>query len=200
MHVPYEQLLSAPSSSLAGLSDPLVVYNNIWSSDPAQALQPLTHESFVDANGNFLTHDLRKWQPVATVSTHSELRLIFHFMRQSPQPTIITLGMSKPCCWPCTVFLDRLVAAAHVTIVVSSTSAKSSRGWQFPADAPAALQEPIRSDVISRARSRLDAFLYSHEQRRKRHGKDSGSDDDSDSDVEESRIFAAAVRAWWRQH
>jgi hypothetical protein len=123
----------------------------------------------MDEDGQFITRDLRKWTSSAMVSTHCELTLalhLFHLFRHAPKPGVIELGLSKPCCWPCSVFLDRLTFWTNVRIVVSGAKPMTRGDWRFPEGMADKLGELIGGDMVKRAQSRLEQFIFEQVLRR----------------------------------
>jgi MFS superfamily sulfate permease-like transporter len=108
----------------------------------------------------YRTNDLTKWEPSATIYTHCEVTLALHLLPLLTPGGSIELGVSKACCWACVVFLELLAKRTGNTIIVSGTHSKTYGGWQYPSGIQEELREPLRNDLLLRAKERLATFLH----------------------------------------
>ncbi len=188
---------SESSIEISGLVDPLDTFNEIWKSNPTLAKEPLTNAHFKGTNGKYWTIDLEEHKRTATVYTHCEVTVALHLLQLSPKQREIELGVSKACCWPCVLLLELLSKRADVKIIVSGTHSKTYGGWQFPAGLPVELREPIRLDLMSRAREQLEEFPQALDSMLRRASDSqyhsSGESGDSDEEVGYNRMNKGAT-------
>ena len=71
-------------------------------------------------------------QPIGLAYVHCEVALAV--LMKDRIPRLMEIGVSKGCCWPCTVFLAAYSgkAKAGANVVVSTSHGKTDLNWLFP--------------------------------------------------------------------
>ena len=180
MKLTFVQVNSPSYSTISSLPPPLTFLNRVGL-EKIPDYENHTVRSIRSSAPN-VTEDLSSPILNRMMIVHCECVLAMFMMTQIIKPRPFEIGVSKACCWPCTVFLDELSQVENLDITIASTHSKTYGGWQFPSTF--AHHQPIYQRMIDRTEERISEFLCNAEARRRSDSQYVGSGDPIDEEMD----------------
>lgn len=174
------QVNSPSTSVINSLSPPLVILNSVGSRK-ISGYENHTVESIKNSAPN-MTENVSSSILNRVMIVHCECVMAIFMMKQTIKPRPFEIGVSKTCCWPCTVFLEELSRIEDLSISISSTHSKTYGGWKFPSSF--AHHQPIYDKMVVGIENRISDFLWSTEAQRRSDSQYVSSGDEVDKELD----------------
>lgn len=142
-------------STIASLPPPIRTFNDVSAKHSPSNVLCIVES--LETTATSISDDIAKSVSGRRTMMHCECVLALHMIHQKPLRANLSIGASKACCWPCTIFLAEFSEGEdYPDIHVSNTHCKTYSGWEPPLPL---LAKRIHNKMVQETELHLVSFL-----------------------------------------